>query len=71
MGRNNKYVHEHEESSDWFAEEFLNHDTSRVPSASRNVHHHKIVAQDTGEKGEGWGWSYHQALKNAWDDLRG
>ncbi len=65
-----KYRHEHEKSSDWFRENFLEF-THGADRKHRDVHHHKIVNEATGKTGEGWGWSYGQAKEKAWEDLNG
>ena len=65
-----KYRHEHEKSSDWFKRKFLDF-ADAGDDDQRDVHHHKIVEKSTGKSGEGWGWSYGQAEKQAWADLDG
>jgi hypothetical protein len=60
-----RYEHYHETSSDWFRENFINYTVDR----DRDVHRHRILEKNTGKTGEGFGWSYKDAEKKAWDDL--
>ena len=65
-----KYRHEHEKSSEWFKKNFLDF-AKDTGGDRRDVHHHRIVEKTTGRIGEGFGWSYGQAEKRAWKDLKG
>jgi hypothetical protein len=68
MSRENKYDHYHEKSSEWFKKAFLD-GSKGIDKDHREVHHHKIVDKVTGRTGEGWGWSYQEAEKQAWSSL--
>jgi hypothetical protein len=68
MGNDTQYRHYHEKSSKWFRELFI--DYTKGSNKGRDVHHHKIIDKSSGVTGEGFGWSYQDAEKKAWDDLR-
>ena len=69
MGALEKYEHFHEKSSQWFRDKFMRF-SDHPKDDPRDVHHHKITDKATGRTGEGWGWSYRDAEKKAWDDLK-
>lgn len=67
MRAETQYDHYHEKSSRWFRKTFIDYTVDS--DKQRDVHHHKILEKSTGRIGEGFGWSYQQAERKAWDDL--
>ena len=67
MTRKEGYAHFHETTSEWFRDKFVNYIVG--PERDREAHHHTITDQRTGQSGEGYGWTYSEARKEAWEDL--
>ena len=65
MGR---YGHEHSKVGEWFIEKPIN-DVLGIPANQRDVHHHTVTDKETGQSGQGSGWSKSDAEDKAWDDL--
>jgi hypothetical protein len=68
MRTDEHYDHYHEKSSEWFKKDFIKYTNGPIRGL-RTAHHHKITEKSTGRTGEGWGWSYKQAMEKAWQDL--